>query len=45
VRWTEVKRSRGALGGSGAYPLALVLSRVRPGPAVVGCGPLFCLGG
>jgi hypothetical protein len=33
------------MGGSGACLLALVLSGLRPGPAVVGCGPLLCLGG
>jgi hypothetical protein len=45
ARRTEVGQSGGALGGSGAYPLALVPSRVGPGPAVADHGPLFRLGG
>jgi hypothetical protein len=38
----ETKRGqtkRRSAGGSDACPLALVLSGVRPGPAVMGCGP------
>jgi hypothetical protein len=34
-----VRQSEGALGGSGACPLALVLGGVRSGPAVMGHGP------
>jgi hypothetical protein len=36
---TGVGQSGGALGGSSTCPWALVLSRVRPGPAVMGRGP------
>jgi hypothetical protein len=45
ARRTEVGRSGGALGGSDAYPLALVPGGVGPGPAVVDHVPLFRLGG
>jgi hypothetical protein len=39
----RLDKSEGALEGSGAYPLALVPSRVGPRLAVVDHGPLFCL--
>jgi hypothetical protein len=39
MRWKGVGQSERALGGSDACPLSLVLSRVKPGPAVMGHGP------